>query len=51
MSAETTLPDYSLPEEQVPMFFPEVLAESDVAALKEEIAGLLKARNAVLVSH
>tara|TARA_A100001037_G_scaffold306283_1_gene350396 strand:+ start:1060 stop:2109 length:1050 start_codon:yes stop_codon:yes gene_type:complete len=51
MSAETTLPDYSLPEEQVPMFFPEVLAESDVAALKEEIAGLLKARNAVLVAH
>ena len=33
------------------MFFPEVLAESDVAALKEEIAGLLKARNAVLVAH
>lgn len=33
------------------MFFPEVLGESDVAALKEEIAGLLKARNAVLVAH
>jgi quinolinate synthase len=51
MSEQATLPDYTLPEERVPLYASEVLASEDVAALKAEIAGLLKARGAVLVAH
>lgn len=51
MSAQATLPDYSLSAERVPLYETEQLPPEDVAALKAEIAGLLDARGAVLVAH
>ncbi len=51
MSEQATLPDYTLPEEQIPVYESEQLAEHEVAALKAEIVSLLDARGAVLVAH
>ncbi|MDH3641377.1 MAG: quinolinate synthase NadA [Gammaproteobacteria bacterium] len=51
MNKPATLPDYTLPEERVPLYETEHLPAADVAALKAEIAELLKARGAVLVAH
>ena len=51
MSAEINIPDHCLPEEQVPLFEPELLTPEEKHALKTEIAGLLEAKGAVLVAH
>lgn len=51
MSQQSTLPDFTLPQEQVPVYEPEHLQAPQIAALKAEIAGLLDARGAVLVAH
>ncbi len=51
MSEQATLPDYTLPEERVPVYEPEDLTPLDVAALKAEITTLLDVRGAVLVAH
>jgi quinolinate synthase len=51
MSETATLPDYTLPPAQVPVFVPEALGAREVAELKAEIGGLLRERNAVLVAH
>ena len=45
------LPDYSLSAESVPLYMPAVLEKAERDRLKEEIAALLAARNAVLVAH
>lgn len=45
------LPDYSLSADRVPVYEPKNLAPSERDALVEEIAALLKARDAVLVAH
>ena len=45
------LPDYSLSADRVPVYEPKNLAPSERDALVEEIATLLKARDAVLVAH
>ncbi len=47
----TNLADHSLPRERVPLFEPPVLDATERQQLKREIAALLKAKNAVLVSH
>ena len=51
MSEQATLPDYTLPQDRVPLYETEQLSAQDVAALKAEIADLLAARGAVLVAH
>jgi len=51
MSEQTTLPDYALPADRVPLYQTEILPDPEVAALKAEIADLLEARGAVLVAH
>ena len=51
MNKPATLPDYTLPEAQVPLYETEQLPAEEVAKLKAEIAELLKARGAVLVAH
>jgi quinolinate synthase len=45
------LPDFSLSEEQIPLFEPAILDESVKSALVEEIGALLVERQAVLVAH
>ena len=51
MESQTNIPDYSLPEERVPLFEPEHLGGQAKSALKAEIAELLKARGATLIAH
>ena len=51
MSATSSLPDYTLPPSQVPVFEPEYLTDDEVTELKAEIADRLVERNAVLVAH
>jgi quinolinate synthase len=51
VSEQATLPDYTLPEERIPLFEPEQLTTAQVTALKAEIAELLAAKGAVLVAH
>lgn len=43
--------DYTLQADEIPDFKPENLSENEVVRLKQEIAELLKKRNAVLVAH
>ncbi len=45
------LPDHSLIGEQIPIYEPETLSADEVRDLKDEIAGLLRERGAVLVAH
>ena len=45
------LPDYSLAAERIPQHVPAVLQDAERKRLKERIADLLKARDAVLVAH
>lgn len=45
------LPDHTLIGEQIPIYEPEELSATEVAALKSEIGELLKAKDAVLVAH
>lgn len=45
------LPDHSLKRDQIPLFEPPQVSAARTRELKAEIAALLKARNAVLVSH
>ena len=51
MESQSNIPDYSLPEERVPLFEPEHLDSEAKAELKAEIAELLKARGATLIAH
>jgi quinolinate synthase len=51
MESTTNIPDYSLPEERVPLYEPEELAPARVAELKAEIAAGLEARGATLIAH
>ncbi len=45
------LPDYSLSADRVPVYEPRTVTPSERDALMTDIAGLLKARDAVLVAH
>ena len=51
MSKVSSLPDYTLPAERVPLFEPELLSPEQVADLKAEITELLAERGAALVAH
>ncbi len=51
MESVANIPDYSLPPERVPVFEPRHLSAGEKAALKEEITGLLRARQATLIAH
>ena len=51
MGEQATLPDYTLPQDRVPVYETESLAPQEVAELKAEITELLDARGAVLVAH
>ncbi len=51
MSAQTTLPDHTLPEERVPLYQPHHLDPMAKVALRNEIKSLLQDRGAVLVAH
>jgi len=51
MESTINIPDYSLPEERVPLYEPEHLAPERTAELKAEIAENLKQRGATLIAH
>ena len=51
MSTQINISDHCLPPERVPVYVPESLSEDETAALKQEIAALLDARQATLVAH
>ena len=51
MESQSNIPDYSLPEERVPLFEPEHLGAEAKTALKAEIAQLLDDRGATLIAH
>ncbi len=50
-NVDIQLPDFSLSDEQIPLFEPEILDESAKNTLIEEIGALLVERQAVLVAH
>ena len=51
MDSVDNIPDYSLPEERVPLVEPEHLRGAEKDALKAEIRELLRAREATLIAH
>jgi len=51
MESANNIPDYSLPEERIPLVEPEHLRREEKAALKSEIRELLRAREATLIAH
>ncbi|MGD8416363.1 MAG: quinolinate synthase NadA [Pseudomonadales bacterium] len=51
MDSSDNIPDYSLPEERIPLFEPEHLTADEKRIVKEEIAELLRARGATLIAH
>ena len=51
MESATNIPDYSLPEDRVPLFDAEHLSPEKKAELKAEIAEMLEARGATLIAH
>ena len=51
MESTANIPDYSLPEERVPVYETEHLSEAQTTALKAEIGQLLEARGATLIAH
>ena len=51
METSTNIPDYSLPEERVPLYQPEHLNPARKAELKAEIAEHLDVRGATLIAH
>lgn len=50
-NSDIQLPDFTLSDEQIPLYEPAVLDESHKNALKAEIKALLKERKAALVAH
>ena len=50
-NSDTNLPDFTLSDEQIPLYEPAVLDESHKNELKAEIKSLLKERGAALVAH
>ncbi len=50
-NSDSQLPDFTLSDEQIPLYEPVVLDDSHKEALKSEIKELLKERKAALVAH